>query len=277
MICRLRRIDRIAGRRALAYAVPIGALFVVVLVAFSSPVLYDDVTELDEGVVLADDMADAQFPYGTIHGNPEPVTAGDRRGLSLDGRDDYVELNEGKMVEGDALTVSIRLKTSTENAVVLSDNRGYVLYIRGSSGGAVRYIVQTDRGREFVQVPDAATAEGVWQHHALVYDGSTLRAYVDGELVATAEQQGSIVYDDRTATIGRRDTAGDLYYQGGIADLRVYDRALTSFEVARLSDGTIAPVPAPPGDRWVSSFLVIATIVAAVVLHENVSRWIDGR
>jgi hypothetical protein len=266
-------VDR---RHLLSSVLLVGGVVVLVHIALSVPIQFDDTTALDEGVVLQENFSDAEFDHGRLYGKSNG-TAGNGMGFLFDGRDDYGKFDEGQLAE-DALTISVRLKTSSDNAVVVSDHRGYMIYIRGSSGGAVRYIVQTERGREFVQVPPTAVQNGDWQHHALVYDGSELRAYVDGTLLARTTQRGDIVYDQgRSFVVGRRDTAGDLYYGGRVADLRVYNRALSSFAVERLHTGTTTSVPEPPVGRFLASLLLMVVVSGVAVLNRLVWRWVDER
>jgi hypothetical protein len=99
-------------------------------------------------------------------------------------------------------------------------------------------------------------AAGAWHHLAATWDGKTNRLFVNGSPAAYTDAQ--------TATgwgvgheVGRSWTQPDYYWDGLIADLRVYDRALAEAEVKEI--GKSAPrVPAaapagPAGDPKVSA------------------------
>jgi hypothetical protein len=81
---------------------------------------------------------------------------------------------------------------------------------------------------------------GRWHHVFVTYDGSSkaagLRLYVNGEAVATQVVNDSLKGSTRTPVptqLGRRE-AGDEMRQARYQDLRIYARALSPEEVARL-------------------------------------------
>jgi hypothetical protein len=88
--------------------------------------------------------------------------------------------------------------------------------------------------RTFSWTPSAATV----YHLALTWDGTDMKAYVDGSQVGTTQTPGttpaagtSLVSVARQASVG----ATPAYMDGQIWDVRVYDVALTAGEVASLA------------------------------------------
>lgn len=78
-----------------------------------------------------------------------------------------------------------------------------------------------------------------WYHVATVFDGSTLRFFLDGVAVDTVAMALTIVQDARPLTIGA-DTPGVLeIFNGRIDELRIYDRALGNEEIADLYGGLV--------------------------------------
>ncbi len=74
-----------------------------------------------------------------------------------------------------------------------------------------------------------------WRHIAGVRDGDRLRLYVDGGLVATSEAFKPAHYDltnERPLLIG---SGPNDHFNGAIADVRLYGRALSPDEVGRLA------------------------------------------
>ncbi|MHC4707069.1 MAG: LamG domain-containing protein, partial [Planctomycetota bacterium] len=83
-----------------------------------------------------------------------------------------------------------------------------------------------------------------WVHVAGTYDGNSIKAYVNGEVVAESNDANSNVIpflsqDTNDLAIGNKAAATDDPFKGIIDDVRVYDRGLTAAEIGYLaSDGT---------------------------------------
>jgi PKD repeat protein len=69
-----------------------------------------------------------------------------------------------------------------------------------------------------------------WSHIAGTYDGTTMRFYVNGVLVSSQPQSGSIPASTGPLSIGGDSISGQ-YWTGLIDEVRVYNRALSSSEV----------------------------------------------
>ena len=78
----------------------------------------------------------------------------------------------------------------------------------------------------------------VWSHVALTYDGTAVRAYVNGRQVHEAPASGPIgdaapgLNEFRVGA--RQDPSGLSHFTGGIDDLHVYGRALDAAEIERV-------------------------------------------
>lgn len=81
---------------------------------------------------------------------------------------------------------------------------------------------------------------GVWQHWCGTYDGATMRLYRNGVQVASTAKTGNIDASARAVHLGHREGEA-RYFDGGMADVRVYNRALSAREVFALYD---------PASRW---------------------------
>jgi Concanavalin A-like lectin/glucanases superfamily/Bacterial Ig domain len=110
-----------------------------------------------------------------------------------------------------------------ETVVTIGANRD--LYL---AGGIPRF----DSGPTFLSF-GAALPTNVWQHLAITYDGTTMRAYVDGALYGTP-QAISLGAVNAPVQIGAWIFGGGNadYLSGTIDEVRVYDRALSQAEVA---------------------------------------------
>ena len=78
----------------------------------------------------------------------------------------------------------------------------------------------------------ATPAQAGWHHLALTYDGSLLRLYVDGQTAGQAALTGKLVSAPETPLIIGGYSNLNGWYSGGVAAVRLHDRALTGEEVA---------------------------------------------
>ncbi len=72
-----------------------------------------------------------------------------------------------------------------------------------------------------------------WEIGALTFDGSTLKAYKNGILLAEKTRDTPTPIEGGTLRIGTRDDARAHHFEGDIAAVLVYDRAFTAEEVAQ--------------------------------------------
>ena len=89
-----------------------------------------------------------------------------------------------------------------------------------------------------------ALPTGVWTHLAVTYDGSTLRLYVNGTLVASNAHAGAMPGSSDPLQIGGDSLYGQ-FFQGMIDDVRVYNVALTP---AQIQSDMATPVAPPVSD-----------------------------
>ena len=76
--------------------------------------------------------------------------------------------------------------------------------------------------------------DDVWYHYALVYDGATVRIYLDGDEVYNYNYSESLEANNYPLEIGR-DLPGALeFHKGAMDELRIYDRALSRQEIDML-------------------------------------------
>ncbi len=81
---------------------------------------------------------------------------------------------------------------------------------------------------------------GNWQHWIGTYDGTAMRLYRNGVEVANKVGSGNIPSSARGVFLGHRE-AESRHFDGAMADVRIYDRALSAREVWALYD---------PATRW---------------------------
>ncbi len=89
----------------------------------------------------------------------------------------------------------------------------------------------------------AALPANTWSYLAETYDGSNLRLYVNGSLVATTAHTGSITTSTNQLQIGGDSIYGQ-YFAGMIDEVRIYNTALTATQIQ--TDQTTPITPAGP-------------------------------
>lgn len=108
----------------------------------------------------------------------------------------------------------------------------YVLQLNGTNILECRFINST--GQQFEPDNHPTVTPGEWQFVSFVYDGSHIRCAVNGdEHAGTAS--GAIEDTDVPFNIGT--DSNDNVFRGAIGDVHVYDRALSSDELAELQSG----------------------------------------
>jgi len=79
-----------------------------------------------------------------------------------------------------------------------------------------------------------------WHHLAMTYDGSILKAYLDGREVAARKVGKERVPGSTSLDIGRRQD-GYIYFSGKIDEVRLFNRALSAREVKNNATATGSP------------------------------------
>jgi hypothetical protein len=84
-----------------------------------------------------------------------------------------------------------------------------------------------------------------WSHIAATYDGTTVKLYLNANLVATAS--GGATLDATTESLMIGGSEYEEYFTGVIDEVRIYDGAITQAQIQTDKDTPINPLsPAPP-------------------------------
>ncbi len=180
-------------------------------------------------------------------------------GRAIDLNGGYVDIPD--IVEGlPALTVSAWVKSndaSGNTRVIISQSGGgrdpiVLSFAAGTGSNDFKYRCVVDNGTILaVNESSSQYNDGNWHMVTCSYDGSKINLYVDGAVADASPESltGPIADSANNLTLG---TAGTNTWSGGLDDVRFYNYALSSAEVAELYsfDGTgdvavSAPIPAP--------------------------------
>ncbi len=128
--------------------------------------------------------------------------------------------------------------------VIYKANDDYYLeatsYPTGVPGGG-----GTFGGADMVTFGTTALATNTWTHLALTYDGTVLQLYVNGVLVSSLSQTGSIQVSTNPLQIGG-DIPNGQHFQGMIDEVRVYNVALTAAQIQSDMNLPIGDIPTAP-------------------------------
>jgi hypothetical protein len=144
-------------------------------------------------------------------------------------------------INTDAVTISLWVKLAnlpSEMPVPYgpffdSKSDAYVLYAdRGN--GEFRFKVTTDAGAERPGISESDLVVGKWLHIVGVYDGSTARIYLNGELKDSHNLTGT-VNPGQVTLIGLN---GNDHVQSAMDNFQLFNRALSEDEIALIYNET---------------------------------------
>lgn len=217
---------------------------------------------MDQGVRLYDS---SQFANdGTFFGSPVWTVHEDWLSLDLDGVDDFVNIGNPKVLQitGEMSLVARFLLddiSATAHRIISklgsSGNRGWELLLDDDPRNNLMFRVASASDALFdVKEPTEFAHAGKWSHAVGVFVpsvGSFL--YFNGSLIAsnTTSPPSSQFNSTANVNIGRSPIGG-AYWDGKIADVRVYARALTPEEIALDYAVPFAPFRVRPRFVWVA-------------------------
>jgi len=119
-----------------------------------------------------------------------------------------------------------------ENVIVSKDDwssgsNGYAL--RCGDNGILSFNIGTSSGWFEAVSPQGAMVLNQWQHVAGTFDGTVIKAYVNGIEVGTANFSGSIVPSTFDMTIGRNSyfAGGGRFFNGDVDEVRLWNTGLS--------------------------------------------------
>lgn len=152
-------------------------------------------------------------------------------------------------------------------------NSGQLSWLLGiNNGNMVRFLIN---GVE-ANVSGVVT-NGKWHHHAGVYDGTTMKIYVNGKLVKSISKTGNLILNNDPVRIGSLVWAGGPAYNGYLDDIRVYNRALSPSELVTLAKRRgIAYEPKPKRKYYFFPALPVDNTATVIVRPGKKGSYHDG-
>ncbi len=216
--------------------------------------------KMDESSGLTRNCTAAPFTDSSgnaINGKSCPSTTGPDGGaagkfgkaVTFDGGGDYIDVTSSNLSfgAGASFTVSGWFKTS------VTGTRQGIYGIDSDNGQYIAIFVYTDNAIQmetndsngsYLGVGSGGTTvtDGTWHHYVATRNASarTLSFYLDGKMTESTADTRTGNFSTTANYIGRDQSS--FYMNGSIDETRIYNRALSSREVASLSDWAPGPV-----------------------------------
>jgi hypothetical protein len=197
--------------------------------------------EFDEGTGTTTADASGRGHTGTLVSSPTWTTTGCKFGncLSFSGT--------GKRVTvPDAADLHLTTNFTLMGWALPSNTTAYkTILIKEESAGLVylMYAAPKETWLDFGGVDvNVASASGslsttVWSHVAFTYDGATAKEWLNGVVVASSSQTGSVKISTGLLAIGGHSFWGGEWFAGKLDDVRVYSTALTQAQIQTAMTG----------------------------------------
>lgn len=229
---------------------------------YSKMMEYDPMSywRMDEtgGVVCTDVKGQTSGTYmnGVVLGAPGVLNGSQSPSAEFDGNNDYVDLG-GMDVGGSGLTIVAWVQVSTDPG---ADPKGYIL--SKATGPAVknhywglstypdlgsrylRFYLRTGNTVTELSATSGVMQVGTWHLCAAVYDGSTMKIYLDGQQVASTSKAGDIATDDSVNTwIGDNPMNANIRPWPGLLDeVAILDKPLSQEQLQALYESQVSTV-----------------------------------
>lgn len=173
---------------------------------------------------------------GTISGAAR-VSGRFGNALQFNGNNAWVTIADSDsldLTDGMTLEAWVRPTTSSDawETVVLKESASGLAYALYANSDAKRPVGSANTGSDHNLYGAETLPANQWTHLATTYDGTTQRLYVNGIEIANAPQSGDLELSDGNLRIGGNNSWLDEFFTGYIDEVRIYNRAIESHEIA---------------------------------------------
>ena len=116
----------------------------------------------------------------------------------------------------------------------------YSLYAASDTNVPTAYAAPAATSQSLEARGSAAVALNAWTHLAATYDGTTLRLYVNGNLVGSRAVANPLLTSTGVLRFGGNSVWGE-FFAGRIDEVRLYNRALAAAEIQADMNAPIQP------------------------------------
>lgn len=217
---------------------------------FFLPSIFSDlITGLAAHYTLDGNFSDSSGnnKHGTAYGNIASVN--DRFGNTnsahyFDGSDDYVDIPTSIISGTNKLTYALWIN------VPVYSSTGWPVFIGSyysSAGSNINFGIYQNTGKFYMEVhtssgnyygQGSAVTWNTWQHVAMVYDGSTIKNYINGVLASTLTGVAGNLLVPSGLYIGQYHPSYTKVH-GTLDDIYIYNRDLSQVEIQQLMSNTV--------------------------------------
>lgn len=181
----------------------------------------------------------------------------------FDGTDDYINLgNIGHYFDGSPFSITFWIKSEEDGTrgIILSayglssTSNFFALEVNGSSGTLDNYLRFDWLGAD-IKLFQGAVTPNTWLHFAVVYNGTKVICYRNGELYGDKICTLSPIPTGNNYYLGRDSRTGSTALKGRLNDFRLYDHALSLKEIKEISKGLIIHYPLDRGGLGASNLI----------------------
>ncbi|AFU59165.1 hypothetical protein Ngar_c22350 [Candidatus Nitrososphaera gargensis Ga9.2] len=175
------------------------------------------------------------------------AVGGGGQAFKLDGVDDYIEIPSTDIADTFTVDFWLNPEWSTRYEHLISNhytNNGsfgarYLNYdaLEYWQDGQVRFVQDVSGGS---QNTITIIQPNTWSHIALVYNGSGIQVYVNGDEQSSIPTSGSVPHSEtfnNALRIGSSIPHESSYFQGLIDDIEIYNRPLFQPEIRAIFEG----------------------------------------
>ncbi len=185
---------------------------------------------------------------GTMYNNPTRTTSTCAIGycLNFNGSNTYIQITDTSYIKPALISVSAWFnttdKTISQRVVSKTESGSFQISLNENSAcgnSTLCFLVYiSGTGYKAATIPISSISNSTWYHVVGTYDGSVVRLYLNGTLISSTSQSGSIGYSTTPLCVGSESTSGSCiggtYFSGKIDDVRIYNRALSATEIKNL-------------------------------------------
>ena len=161
------------------------------------------------------------------------------KALTLDGVNDWVDLRNLDVSDGDGLTIAFWMMADdfgTYDARLVSKAAGvndqdHYWMVSTFSNGSIRFRLKAGGSTTTLVSDSGVTSPGNWHYVAATYNQSLMRVYVDGSAVGSISKSGDVDGNSGVPAALGNQPQGDRPFDGRIDEVRIYNRALTAQEI----------------------------------------------
>lgn len=161
--------------------------------------------------------------------------------LQFDGEGGHVQVPKTQSINpvGDKISFSFWFKMSEvgSGGAMIFQNTKYI--VRLDAQGRLTFALYTPLYVDVVMTYSDRILNTDWHHGAAVYDGESMKIYVDGVLKASGSNTGALHSTNSDVYIGNQNSIN--HFNGTIDEVLIYDVALTETQINQIYSDTPKP------------------------------------